>query len=141
MSVLPKDFLESATKLATPDCDEITQRNIISRAYYAAYHRSCQLIKPVYSSDENIGMHKQYIQQLNNGKKGSVDRRLGGRLFKMFGRRRIADYLINANIGQDIAPLQLTTAKELFEIIDTHVANANMVPTTPANNSNVVSIR
>lgn len=117
MSVTPKDFLESAEILAKSGSDEMTQRNVLSRAYYAAYHRSCEYIKPK-DSDENVGIHKRYINQLMRGENGSIDRKIGGRIKSMYLRRRFADYFLKDEIKTDAAALQLDTAKDLFSIID-----------------------
>lgn len=117
MSVTPKDFLDSAENLSKSGSDEMTQKNILSRAYYAAYHRSCEFIKPE-ESDENVGVHKRYINQLMRGENGSKERKIGGRIRSMYLRRRSADYLLQDAIKNDASGLQLGTAKELFLLID-----------------------
>lgn len=117
MSVTPKDFLDSATTLAGSGCDEMMKRNVLSRAYYAAYHRSCEFIKPE-DTDENVGVHKRYVNQLMRGDSGSIERKIGGRIRSMYSRRRTAGYQLNSNIEKDAAALQLAIARELFSIIE-----------------------
>jgi hypothetical protein len=38
MSASPHDLLQLSTRLLTADCDEVTRRCVVSRAYYAALH-------------------------------------------------------------------------------------------------------
>ncbi|HEY6019992.1 MAG TPA: hypothetical protein VIY48_08855 [Candidatus Paceibacterota bacterium] len=116
MSVKPIDFLNSATSLASSGNDEMTQRNVISRAYYAAYHRACELIEPE-NSDENIGVHARYIKQLMMGNNGSIERKIGGKIKSMYSRRKIADYFIRDELKSDASALQLNAAKDLFSVI------------------------
>ncbi|MEO6423445.1 MAG: hypothetical protein ABIR84_12410 [Candidatus Nitrotoga sp.] len=116
MSVTPKEFLDSATKLAIPGCDEMTQRNVISRSYYAAYHRSCEIINPNAHNDRG-GMHKNYFFQLNCGAPGSIERKIGGRLKALYARRIDADYKLDQNLKNDAYILQMQTANDLFKIL------------------------
>lgn len=117
MSVSPKDFLESAVGLAGAGPDEMTQRNAISRAYYSAYHRACEFIKPE-ASEEKVGVHKRYINQLNKGANGSIERKIAGRIKAMYLRRRVADYFLQDNLETYATALQLSTANDLFFIIE-----------------------
>lgn len=110
MSVTPKDFLDSASSLVAQGIiDEITQRNVVSRAYYAAFHRSCEFVEPAYSSSS---LHKSYINQLNRG--GLLERQISGILKRMHGRRVTADYHLDENLKKDAVALQILAANELF---------------------------
>lgn len=122
MSVTPQDFLTSAIELSISGHDEIIQRNAISRAYYAAYHRACEFIRPV-ESDENVGVHKRYVNQLMKGENGSIERRIGGKIKSMFARRRVADYRITESIEGNAVAIQLSAAQELFNTIDSSEAS------------------
>lgn len=109
MSVTPSDFLKSAANMNTVGCDEMAKRNVISRLYYAAYHRSCEFIKPAYCQSS---MHRSYIDQLNKG--GHLERQISGSLKRMHARRIIADYRLNEDLKKDSVTLQSLAANELF---------------------------
>lgn len=117
MSVTPKEFLDSAIELSKSGQDEMTQRNVVSRAYYAVYHQSCALIKPE-NSDENVGIHRRYINQLMKGDNGSTERRLGSKIKSMYSRRVIADYCITENIDRLAVAIQINAAKDLFSFTE-----------------------
>ncbi len=144
MSVTPKDFLDSADILSKSGNDEMTQRNVLSRAYYAAYHRSCEFIKPE-DSDENVGVHKRYINQLMRGENGSKERKIGGRIKSMYLRRRSADYLLKDTIKNDATGLQVGTAKELFLLIDAfekeNSGDTESLPPSPPHRPNLKIIK
>jgi len=135
MSVTPRDFLDSAIGLAGTGCDEMTQRNAISRAYYSAYHCSCEFIEPE-DSDEKVGVHKRYITQLMRGENGSIERKIGGKIKSMYVRRRVADYFLKDDIKNDATALQLYAARELFTIIESakngaSISGKNQPPLLP----------
>ncbi len=130
MSVTPTDFLESAIGLSSLGQDEMNQRNVLSRAYYAAYHRSCEFIQPEESA-ENVGMHKRYINQLMKGDNGSIERKVGGKIKSMYSRRHIADYRLEDNISHDAVAIQLNAAKELFTIIERAKNDEGAEPCAP----------
>lgn len=116
MSVTPDDFLDSAASLAVRGCNEMVQRNVISRAYYAAYHRSCAFIKPL-PEYNGKGMHRGYINYLLCGDKSSVERQIGGRLKALYARRLIADYQLNTDLNKNDYDIQIQTATDLFRIV------------------------
>lgn len=86
MSVTHEHFLSSAKEIAASGLDEMSQRNAISRAYYAAYHRSKVAIPPD-NLDRNVGSHKSYILQLKEAPNGSENRRLGLKLSSLYAAR------------------------------------------------------
>lgn len=133
MSVTPDDFLNHASELINPESDEITHRNVISRAYYAAYHRACVFIQPEWQMFADGGMHKRYIEQLNKGGTNSIERKIGGKIKSMYGRRISADYRLMDNVQYSNAVIQINAAKELFSIINNHISNPSTdIPPPPA---------
>lgn len=142
MSVTPDDFLNNASGMEKPDSDEMTRRNVISRAYYAAYHRACEFIKPEPRMFGDVGMHKQYIAQLNQGKSGSIERKISGKIKSMYERRLIADYHIRENVQNLDASIQISAAKELFSIISKHISNPSTdIPPPPASSGHLRRIK
>lgn len=135
MSVTPFELLKYAATLAeSSKQDELTKRNILSRVYYAAYHRACEfspLIKTGIS--KNIGMHRSYIEQLLKNDRGTIERKIGEKLKSMYSRRISADYILTKNIGHDDVPVQLYSAKELFKLLEN--------PAPPEKNAAVVMLQ
>lgn len=120
MSVTPSDFLNSAVALSNSgDKDEMTQRNILSRAYYAAYHRAHELIPFENTArDKDVGMHRSYFDQLLRKKKGSVERIIGEKLKSMYSRRILADYRLGEDVRNDYVPVQLYASNALFKLLE-----------------------
>ncbi|CAE6723461.1 hypothetical protein [Candidatus Nitrotoga fabula] len=142
MSVTPDDLLKHALELASHHSDEITQRNVISRAYYAAYHRACEFIKPERQMLGDAGMHKQYITQLNQGKSCSIERKIGGKIKTMHVRRITADYRIREDVPNSNVAIQISAAKELFSIIDNYKPDPSTdIPPPPASSGHLRRIK
>lgn len=120
MSVLPSVFLENAESMAlSAGNDEVTQRNILSRAYYACYHRAIEKIPVDHSSNaRDTGMHRFYFDQLMGGSAGGIERKVGARLRSMYGRRILADYRLLENLSIDSVALQLNSARLIFQILE-----------------------
>lgn len=117
MSVTPSDFLDSAQKLAAAGNDEMSQRNAISRAYYAAYHRSCASLPPE-KTGGNTGMHRSYINQLMAADPGTIERNAGVKLNSIYSRRIRADYRLHENLSVGAVAMQISAATELFQLFD-----------------------
>lgn len=113
MSVTPSDFLQSARALAASGTDEMSQRNAVSRAYYAAYHQSCSFISPD-KKDRGVGSHKGYIEQLMDHDVGTIERKIGALLSAIYSGRRFADYKLDANIRSGSFGMQIQRVDELF---------------------------
>lgn len=119
MSVTPSDFLDSARVIASSGKDEMSQRNAVSRAYYAAYHRSCEIIPPIKrEADNKVGMHRGYIDQLMEAEPSTKERTAAVKLSTMHSRRIKADYRLNEFFRQDSVAIQLSAATELFDLLD-----------------------
>lgn len=119
MSVSPSDFLTSADSLAaSADKNEMTLRNVLSRAYYAAFHRAQEFAPSQQAHNDGIGMHRSYIEQLMQNKSGSIERKLAEKLKSMYSRRIKADYQLDKNIAHDDVPVQLYSAKALFKLLE-----------------------
>jgi uncharacterized protein (UPF0332 family) len=118
MSVTPSDFLKSAEILAASGMDEICQRNAISRAYYAAYHRSCESIPPDGKS-RGKGTHSSYIDQLNEADAGTLMRKVGVRLGAIYSGRITSDYRLEHEVRPKDYAMQICRTKELFSLLET----------------------
>lgn len=117
MSVCALDFHESA-KLLAQNSDEMSKRNAVSRAYYAAYHY-VQSVFPEQRAawDPQIkGMHKQYCAQLMQGT--SIQRKIGTKLQAMHTRRIDADYICKVDLCKSHLAMQMATAEDVFSLID-----------------------
>lgn len=116
MSVSPADFLDSARALATGP-GEISKRNAISRAYYAAYHLACKVFPPVRDDDERSGMHRGYLDQLQNHPPGSAQRVAGVKLATLYQRRIIADYRLADSLSADAVARQMDGVSQVFNLL------------------------
>jgi hypothetical protein len=106
MSVTAEDLLDWA--FHANDQDEADKRAIISRAYYAAYHRCLDWhssLRPNFGSARpNAGLHEKLIEQLKNphvmlaANKKTLSRDLGDRLARLKDLRTLADYRLSRNI-------------------------------------------
>ena len=119
MSVVPRDFLESA-KLIDIDGPEIGRRNAVSRAYYAAMHEAAgilpqQLADPAFrgSSHENLisGLRAFSRQVVPGRTDGAI---IAGELAAMKGTRKIADYRLGDSAPKTTVQLCLIRAEKIF---------------------------
>ena len=117
MSITAQDFLQSAEMLAAFDTGEVHQRNALSRVYYAAYHRSCEYIKPD-NKDRGVGSHRGYIEQLLESPSGSLARRIGVSLGVVFSGRIRADYKLTETVTPREFSMSLARVKDIFTHID-----------------------
>lgn len=153
MSVIPYAFLESASEIATNCSGEMAQRNALSRVYYAAYHRTREVIEPDGKdrtapgiNSRKPGMHRGYILQLEEASAGSVERRIAIRMKTLYSSRKIADYEIHEEISSTTFAVNVNLTKELFSLVDTlttsnvtddenHPIQKNHVETAPISSS------
>lgn len=117
MSTAPLDFLESAKKFLG-ETDEISTRNAISRAYYAAYHSSQEVfeVDPEFRRRSSSGVHTTYIDQLMQSEPGSPQRLTATKLSTLKGKRAAADYDLRTDIRPYVAPMQISSAEELLAL-------------------------
>lgn len=118
MSVKPLDFLTAAIELSTVN-SEISKRNALSRAYYAAYHTAIEnfpLDESYTPPDKNSGMHKKYISYLMSRDTTSTERLIGIALGKLLKKRVKADYHLDANLELDDLALQIGGTKSVFKM-------------------------
>lgn len=125
MSIQPSDFLDSAASYIAADISEVSIRNAVSRAYYAAFHCCADSFSenelPA-SNEPSKGMHKQYISQLTQCDAGSSPRSAGIKLQALHSRRIKADYKLDSIVTQRDAALQLDTCRDIFTICGSHTA-------------------
>ncbi len=117
MSVNPSDFIESARTLSAVR-DEMSQRNSLSRAYYAAYHRTREVFEPEIGRNDGMGMHRSYLDQLQCHNTDSTERIVGYKLAQLYQRRIVADYRLGDSLRQDAVARQLDTAAQIFNLLD-----------------------
>lgn len=112
MSVLPKDFLDHAAKLAGSE-DEIDWRNCVSRAYYAAYHRASQSVDLCPTNDHiAMGSHERLAERFKlHGATGA--KAIALVLCTMKRQRHFADYEIEDNFDRGLANTQVEICKTL----------------------------
>ncbi len=114
MSIEPAEFLASAEEMAS-DHREVMSRNAISRAYYAAFHQVQLTFPAVEGNGSNLpgakGMHRRFIDQLNQGAPGSLERKLGVMLETLRKRRVSADYRLADDIPAADVAQQLDRAR------------------------------
>lgn len=112
MSVTSADLLAWAQASTCPS--EVETRAVISRAYYAAYHRCKEwhqrLPAPGFNSGPSGGVHQQLLNQLRNPApqcspaQASLSRQLSYALQDLKGHRFTADYeLVKLVAGADAA--------------------------------------
>lgn len=122
MTVTAEHFLDSAAEIASSGLDEMSQRNAISRAYYAAFHKTCFVIAPD-RVKRNTGMHRGYIEQLNEYSPGTVERKLGAKLGAIYARRIKSDYHLNENVVPRDFSMQINQVNELVELLSNYAPN------------------
>lgn len=119
MSIRPLDFLAAAIELSTVNT-EISKRNALSRAYYAAFHTACEkfpLDKSYTPPNNDVGVHKKYISYLISRDAASVERLMGLALQKLHKKRIKADYKLDENLMPDDLALQIEGTKKIFKMV------------------------
>lgn len=116
MSITPDHFMQAAKEIADFSIEETHLRTAISRGYYWGYHSAVFEVPPD-KKNRNLGMHRSYIAQLNEGGVGSFERKIGTRLNSMLGKRLAADYRLSENITTKDWELLLEAADELKGIL------------------------
>jgi len=111
MAIEAVDWLSHAKQLLSLS-SEPAYRDVISRSYYATYHRCLPLADGLDPTTEG-GVHKQLSSQLT----GSFDRKLQslGYMLKQFRSARVnADYFLDLDIGIKEAQEAIALAERIF---------------------------
>ncbi|CAK0762440.1 putative HEPN domain-containing protein [uncultured Gammaproteobacteria bacterium] len=114
-----KDFLKDAVSLRQDAMSEARRRTILSRLYYAAYHRMNETeIGQQFHRDpkRGVGMHRQFLDHLQHSSDKTF-KRTYRHLFDMYKLRILADYKLNKNISVDDVRHQYEDADALFHDI------------------------
>lgn len=127
MTVLFEDFLISAEKLLkNNESKEIDFRNLISRSYYALFHLSKEIAKPLPQvQDKNkkpLGSHEKIFIKFEKHTDGNL-RQLGYKMTQLKKNRCKADYEINKTIT-------LIDAKSHFKIVQETIKKLQQLQTT-----------
>jgi len=123
MPVSPPDFLKLATRLNTSECDEITRRCVVSRAYYAALHavdhtfgaREQELSNDGESSHARIiGRARAYANTLNPGRTSAAH--IAKLMPKLRRVRNKADYELADEMPQEICTEVSARAQRVLDL-------------------------
>ena len=71
MSVTPTEILEAAKGFANGN-SEVDWRNAVSRAYYAAYHRSMLIVEGLGFAIEGGGVHRMLVDTLTENRNPNI---------------------------------------------------------------------
>lgn len=124
MSVTAEDLLDWAFN--ANDQDEADKRAIISRAYYAAYHRCLvwhSSLRPYLGTHgPNRGEHEKLIAQLQNPhlmlppSKRARSKDLGDRLADLKDLRTLADYRLHLNLRPKLHEQACKEAEQILAL-------------------------
>lgn len=116
MSVTPNCFL-NFSKAALNENDEFSKRNSLSRAYYAAYHLAKKYFSTLSTEENNVGMHKAFIDALMMHPQDSLERKVGIQLQTLHSRRVKADYKIHLTIPISDPAMQISAVENVFKLL------------------------
>jgi len=110
MPVNENDFLDFAKSLSNEF--EINRRNIVSRAYYSAYHASIITYKP----NQNIdgGSHKKLIDSLISSP-DRKDKAIGYILDQLKNLRVVSDYFLDEKVSVNDSDLAIRQTEALHK--------------------------
>ena len=124
MSIACSDLLALAQKLAEQN-DETSLRSSVSRAYYAAYHRSNDWHSSLQAPGSNIGhvggVHQELINRLRNpapevkGEERRISKVKAAALEVLRDQRHKADYKLDGKCERADALQACANAKNLLE--------------------------
>jgi len=128
MSVKCTDFIEEAERaLASGSANEITYRNVVSRAYYGMYHCALgyadTLLVPPLSACAG-GSHKKvsdyYKVGLAKTREDTVRfRKVGFGLLQIHSQRIRADYKLGENVAEQDATGVLQSTRTIVDVLVT----------------------
>lgn len=127
MSVTPTELLQLARSLDQTAAAEVDFRNVIGRAYYAAYHEAlafhATLPTPGQDPPQSVGIHAALQYRLlhpsihNSDPRHDQSKRLSLKLKPFHRSRASADYRLDITISQTDARDALIKAAEIFRIL------------------------
>jgi len=109
-------------------CKEALLRSVVSRAYYAAYHRACSYLEEIdqYPSDQGSqgdrrGSHNRVIDVFLTSAKKPEWKKIGKKLRKLKAIRQEADYEQSGGdwfMNIDKTKKRIDLAEEIIKLID-----------------------
>lgn len=127
MSVTPNDLLNFARELHQGASTEVSHRNTISRAYYAAYHAATAFHAALpmggVAPPDLAGVHSDLFYRLDHPTVDAADSRfkksrLVGLKLRNFHALRIkADYRLPLDVNRDDAADSLIKAAAIFDLL------------------------
>jgi hypothetical protein len=124
MSVTAEELLDWA--FHANDQDETDKRAIISRAYYAAYHRCSEWhsgLRPYFGFHRpNVGLHEKLVDQLRHPHlmlppaRIVLSKELGDRLANLKDLRTLADYRLRSSLRLNLHGQACTEADEILRL-------------------------
>ena len=111
-----EEFLKVAQELAEGP-REAHRRSAISRAYYAAFHSVCEVLRRnSINIPENPGGHMVAIRCLDYSRDANLAQ-AGSKLGTLHGNRRHADYELGKRLGTLQAALDIRLASQVINIV------------------------
>ena len=133
MSVTPNAILQFASELQRVSTTEIQFRNVVGRAYYAAYHALREFHAALPSQGKAppgaLGMHRELIYRLENptiapvGERYERSQRLAIKLNGFHKLRIKADYQVDKTMVQIEARDAVIKATEIFRQLNLPFTN------------------
>ncbi|MHB8252106.1 MAG: HEPN domain-containing protein [Acidiferrobacter sp.] len=112
MAIEAVDWLSHAKQLLSLS-SEPAYRDVISRSYYATYHRCLPLADGLHAATEG-GVHKQLSSQLTSSFNMKLQS-LGYMLKQIRSARVNADYFLDLDIGVKEAQEAIALAERIFD--------------------------
>jgi uncharacterized protein (UPF0332 family) len=123
MTVKPRDLLDQAIALKSGS-GEANARLAISRAYYAALHRSIEVLPdlPPKTEDERNTHHRVIAAMERMSKTAQPGRSAAfqiARILRQLRRSRVsADYELDSNVGPDELTTAISQSEHIFKLCD-----------------------
>ena len=116
MSVTPTEILEAAKGFAKGN-SEVDWRNAVSRAYYAAYHRSMLIVEGLGVAIEGGGVHRMLVDTLTENRNSNI--KAVGYMLEECRRYRVrADYRIGEEFPFSVCQTVLEQAGRILARAD-----------------------
>lgn len=125
MSVKDIDLLEFAVELSSTAKCEASYRNIVSKAYYAVYHKADNFHKALPTPGTNAreaGVHSTLAERLCSPTVSCAElakkSKIAGYICRDLHMKRVdADYKLDLSINRDDAEYSLNTAERFFSLL------------------------
>ncbi|CDH23946.1 hypothetical protein [Xenorhabdus bovienii] len=130
MSILPREYLDSAKEMIDQNADEIVFRNCISRSYYGLYHSICAFLKhcPPTTHEGVI----TYLMSPSERKKENIDQMLlislGAVLKQQKIKRHRADYDLLADVDFNDADTSILASEKIIDKMSSNQSKSNLQP-------------